>query len=242
MAERAARHQRRICAEWGLPDLADEFIAAHGDRVLHGPFTGLRYWRGGDAPVAKLLGVYESEISSWFAQSLSQSPPRFVDVGAADGYYAVGVKVASPATEVVAFEISATARGELADLARLNGVSVDIRRGASAQALRALPLERALLLCDIEGAEADVLPPLVPALAQTTLIVELHEHVRPGVTDRLTRCFTETHSIDIARARRPEPASLTELAIFDADRRAVALNEHRRAVMAWALFRPRRPS
>jgi hypothetical protein len=242
MAERAARHQRRICAKWGLPDLADRFVAAHGDRVLYGPFTGLRYWRGGDSPVAKLLGVYESEISPWFADSLAQLPPRFVDIGAADGYYAVGVKVASPATEVVAFEISATARGELGELARLNGVSIDIRRGASAQALRRLPLEGALVLCDIEGAEADVLPPLVPSLAATTLIVELHEHARPGVTDRLTRCFATTHAIDIAHACRHEPASFTELAIFDADRRAVALNEHRRAVMAWARFRPHRLS
>jgi hypothetical protein len=239
MAERAARHQRDLGDDLGFPRLADQFVAVHGDRVLHGPFTGLRYWRGGDAPVAKLLGTYESEISPWFTDVLADPPPLFVDIGAADGYYAVGVKVASPETEVVAFEISATARGELAELARLNGVGIDIRRRASARAIRTLPLSGALLLCDIEGAEADVLPPLAPALMRTTLIVELHEHSRPAVTDLLTRCFRTTHTIERVHTRGREPASFHELAILDAKQRAAALNERRRATMAWARFTPR---
>ena len=139
MAERAARHQRYICDEAGLPRLADHFVAVHGDQVLHGPFVGLRYWRGGDAAVAKLLGAYESEISPWFTHALAASPPLFLDLGAADGYYAVGVKVASPDTEVVAFEISATARRELVELATLNGVTIDIRRRASPGRFGACP-------------------------------------------------------------------------------------------------------
>jgi hypothetical protein len=240
MAERAAKHQRYICDEAGLPRLADEFVAVHGDRVLHGPFAGLRYWRGGDAAVAKLLGAYEHEISPWFTQALADSPPLFLDLGAADGYYAVGVKVASPQTQVVAFEISATARQELVDLATLNGVTIDIRRRASPRTIRSLPLRGALLLCDIEGGEADVLPPLASALAQTVLIVELHEHARPDVTDLLTRSFAPTHTIEIVQVGERRPASFPELAMLDPDRRAAAVNERRYETMAWARFTPRR--
>lgn len=239
MAERAARHQRYICDEAGLPRLADQFVAVHGDRVLHGPFVGLRYWRGGDAAVAKLLGAYESEISPWFTHALAASPPVFLDLGAADGYYAVGVKVASPDTEVVAFEISATARRELVELATRNGVTIDIRRRASPRTIRSLPLRGALLLCDIEGAEADVLPPLAPALAQTVLIVELHEHARPGVTDLLRRSFGATHTIEVAGAGEREPGSFPELAMLDPDQGAAAVNERRHDTMAWARFIPR---
>jgi hypothetical protein len=52
-ADRAAHYERGIRADWGLHAMADQFIASHGDHVLHGPFTGLRYWRGGDIPVAR---------------------------------------------------------------------------------------------------------------------------------------------------------------------------------------------
>ena len=235
MAERAARYERRRRREWGLPEMADEFIAVHGDRVLRGPFAGLRYWRGGDAPVAKLVGAYERELTGWLAEAVAAAPPVFVDFGAADGFYAVGMKVACPAIRSIAFELSATARRELRMVAQLNDIQVDIRRRASKAVLGSLPLERALLLCDIEGAEADVLTP--EPLRNTTVIVELHEAIRPGVTALLSDRFANTHTIEVVGQALRDPSQFQELKVVRDPK--VALDEHRGAVpMKWALFVP----
>lgn len=67
-----------------------------GDRATFaaGLFVGLRYPAGrladADPPSAKPRGACEQEISDVL---LLSSPATFVDVGSADGYYAVGVAV-----------------------------------------------------------------------------------------------------------------------------------------------------
>jgi hypothetical protein len=224
MAERAARYERSLRASWRLPEAADAFMKENGDRVYSGPFAGLRYWRGGDSPMAKLAGSYELEIAPWIAEALAVRPPVFVDLGAADGYYAVGVKVVQPGARVIAFELASTARRELRRLADLNGVQIEIRRRASARAVSRLPLSRALVLCDIEGAEAGVLSTrLVRRLETATVIVELHEHARPGIAELLADRFRRTHALNFVCSQPRDGA-------FD---------EHRVASMRWARFTPR---
>jgi len=236
MADRAARYERGLRAEWGLPELADAFIAAHGDRVLTGPVRGLRYTRTGDAPVAKLLGAYEHEIAPWLELALSAQPPLFVDLGAADGYYAVGVKLRCAATRVVAYELAATARRELEALAALNEVSIEIRARATAQSLRDLDLSDGLVLCDIEGAEADVLLPR--SLASCTIIVELHDHLRPGVTDLLVDRFDRSHGVEFVHSTSQDRGAYPALEALPEAQRASALSEHR-TLTTWARFTPR---
>ena len=237
MANRAARYERTIREKWGLPALADAFIAVHGDHVLAGPMQGLRYTRTGDAPVAKLLGVYEIEIAGWIEEGLVARPSVFVDLGAADGYYAVGAKVRCPGIDVIAFELAPIARRELEELGAINGVQVDIRGQATAQTLADLPLHDAMLLCDIEGAEAEVLDP--SPLATCTVIVELHEQVSPGVTDLLLRRFSDTHHGEIVRSAPRDPRGFPQLSVLTPTQQALALDEHR-GDMAWARFTPQR--
>src|SRR4051812_6196952 len=98
MADRAALHSRRYRDAVGVTDLARRFITRHGDIVKSGPFAGLRYAAEGDTPIAKLLGVYEDAVQKWLAEELRGRPETFINLGSGDGYYAVGVKLASPRT------------------------------------------------------------------------------------------------------------------------------------------------
>jgi hypothetical protein len=53
-------------------------------------------------------------------------------------------------------------------------------------------------MCDIEGAEHDLLnPAAAPALAGMDLIVESHECLMPGITQRLLDRFSTTHHITV---------------------------------------------
>ena len=53
---------------------------------------------------------------------------------------------------------------------------------------------RVLVLCDIEGAQRELLDPqAAPALAGMDLIVESHECLQPGITQILVDRFAATH-------------------------------------------------
>ncbi|MCS7063959.1 MAG: hypothetical protein NZM04_07975, partial [Methylacidiphilales bacterium] len=64
-----------------------------GNRVRHGPFAGMVYENDTfccSAIAPKLLGSYEREIQPWIESLLLDRWEGVVDVGCAEGYYAVG--------------------------------------------------------------------------------------------------------------------------------------------------------
>jgi hypothetical protein len=57
-----------------------------------------------------------------------------------------------------------------------------------------------LVLCDIEGAEKDLLDPdVAPSLKGMDLIVESHECLLPGITQLLLNRFKDTHQITLVQ-------------------------------------------
>ncbi len=87
------RHARRFESRLGLPSLAREFTARHGFTIFSGPFAGMAYVARavGSAVVPKLVGSYEQELHGVLAD-IAQTPYMVVvDVGCAEGYYAVGL-------------------------------------------------------------------------------------------------------------------------------------------------------
>jgi hypothetical protein len=186
--------------------------------VRHGPFSGIKYSSAsmGSLLGAKIFGTYESEISGWFSQAMQDDGyDTFVDVGCAEGYYAVGMAVRCPRLTVFAYDIDETARCLATDLARLNDVNdrVSVAGFCSASDLQGVlsKAPRPLLLVDIEGYE-DVLldPSLVPAVTRSDIIVELHEHKRPGVTYRILDRFSSSHHID-AIAAMPDEWKISQI-------------------------------
>src|SRR4051812_49114802 len=109
VAERSLRASRRLRREWGLTGLAERYAGTHGTTVARGPFAGLQYPPAGladvDAAVAKLVGSYEAELYPVFARWLEHGSGLFVDVGSADGYFAVGVAVADASATVHAYDL-----------------------------------------------------------------------------------------------------------------------------------------
>ena len=94
-------------------------------KVKDGPFAGMRYVQTAccSAFPPKVLGTYEMEIWDCLAPCLQWNGGLFVDVGAAEGYYAVGMLVRNPSLRTVAFEAEPESRKVLAELGNLNGVA-----------------------------------------------------------------------------------------------------------------------
>src|SRR5687767_13183612 len=77
-------------------------------RVRHGVFAGMHYpamEAAGSAIFPKLAGCYEAELRSLMEQIVRTPYTTVVDVGCAEGYYAVGLALRMPQVNVLAFDM-----------------------------------------------------------------------------------------------------------------------------------------
>jgi hypothetical protein len=237
---RTAAFRRRIAGP------TQAYLHRYGLEVRHGPFAGMRYLPGLEATsgdlVGKLLGAYEAELHPAIEAWLAAAPERIVDVGSAEGYYAVGLAHALPATTVYAYDIDPVARQRCAELAALNGVQdrVVIGEACTPATLAEHPATGVALLADCEGYERVLLDPgAAPQLRGWAILVELHEFLDREITDTLRERFAATHDVDVIEGEVRDGAQYAELSdVSPADRR-VLLSEHRPAHMRWMALSPR---
>lgn len=219
-----------------------------GRAVQTGPFRGLRYVRTGswgeDMP-AKLLGSYEAELHDELEALIAIGHDRVVNVGCAEGYYAVGLALRLPRAMVFAFDIDARARYLCRRLAQKNGVidRVRVAGRCTPALLNDIAVGRPLIVVDCEGCELQLLRPAVaPALLAADLLVELHDFVDPGISAEIVASFEATHDITLVDSAERDTESYAALAQLSMADRAEALSEHRPGPMQWAVLRAKRPS
>jgi hypothetical protein len=238
MADRALRHQLRLHAESGQLDAARRFVEMNGPDVRRGPIRGMRYAADRVVATQKLIGAYERELHEWLERALDRGPSRFVDIGAADGYYAIGI--ARRGIPVEAFEMSRLARRQLAELAELNGVTLRVHGIATAARLRRLPLDRALVLSDCEGAEVDIFDARTVARLRTaTVLIEVHESLRPGAEAALRQRFSKTHACQRTAPGVHDQRDYPELAAAGPLDWQSTIDDVRSGETPWLLFTPR---
>jgi hypothetical protein len=189
----------RMLAKWRSHMLSD-MLKAKDATVLGGPFAGMRFDAVTEGNLAaKLMGGYERELQPFVARFLQAGFVRLVDIGCAEGYYAVGFALRCPGTTVHAFDIAEVAQAACRRHAALNGVADRVRVGGAFAPglLDEIGSQRTLLICDAEGAEAELMDPeKYPALrAVEALIVECHEEARPGVTEKIRALFAPSHAV-----------------------------------------------
>jgi len=191
----------RIAAMWRSSALAQTFIGRTGATVVAGgPFAGMTYVNSATegALIARLLGVYESELHLHFEAFIAEGLDCVIDVGCAEGYYAVGLARRMPDVTVYAHDILAAARSACAVMAAENGVAERVVIGGEFQPedFQQFAGRRTLVLVDAEGAEVDILDPARgPALTRMNIIVETHDLYRPDTLATLMERFSPTHSI-----------------------------------------------
>src|SRR5690606_14961053 len=110
--------------------------------------------------------------------------------------------------------MDATARATLEDMVRGNEVSdrIEVRGGCGPEELREAVGDGVdtLVVCDVEGHEAELLDPQrCPGLQRAHVLVELHEFVHRGIGALLVRRFEPTHRVseipETARSIRDFP-------------------------------------
>jgi precorrin-6B methylase 2 len=235
----------RLLGRWRSRVLANTYFMQEGTRVRSGPFAGMDYVLKATegALIPRLLGTYECELHPHLLAFAREGLDTVIDVGCAEGYYAVGLARLMPEAVVHAFDIDEQARAACAELAARNGVAgrVVIGGAFAPDGFEAFAGRRVLVMVDAEGGELDVLQPaLSPALAQMSLIVETHDVYRRDAMAEIVRRFTSTHEITVVR-EQPKvfdpPEWLRDLGHLD---QLLAVWEWRIRPTPWLVMRPKR--
>ena len=201
---RSRNQQKRLHREWGVDRATKEMIDEYGLSVLHGPFRGMRYPKSSLASrdgIPILFATYELELHPVIERVAKEQYDRIIDVGSAEGYYAVGLAIRTSAP-VFAFDCEPRERAYLRQMARLNDVAerVHTKSWCNARILDTLTRgRRCLVMSDSEGYELSLFQGTVlSALKECDLIIELHETV-PGkdVQSIVIERFRRSHNVKI---------------------------------------------
>jgi hypothetical protein len=220
-----------------------------GGNVHAGPFKGMRYISSAfySCYIPKLLGIYERELYGAVEESIRLSPDLIIDVGAAEGYYAVGLAIRCPSSRVVAYEMDPRGQSLLAEMCRANSQEkhVEIRGRCDRNELQSTlqSADHPLAVVDCEGYEIILLDPRrVPGLLKTTILVELHDFILPGIAEELTERFSPTHQVDriwqTERSNSDFPFDSAYVRLLQRSHVPWAVSEWRPCRMSWLWMRP----
>ncbi len=197
---RSRNYQKQLLREWGFIQAAQEFVSVRGTTVSNGPFMGMMYPRScvfNRHSIPFLLGTYELEIQPVIEEVISKRFERIIDVGCAEGYYAVGLARRTDAT-IYAFDCEPRERSYCREMAHKNGVGdrVHVRSWCNGQTLKALAVGRCLVISDCEGYEIDLFSnEVIAALKSCDLIIELHdEFLGKEVSPKMLKRFKDSHN------------------------------------------------
>lgn len=228
----------RLLAKWRSAMIVNTILKKDGPLVSAGPFKGMTYITAGSegSTSARLLGAYETALHPVIEDIVARGYEQVIDVGCAEGYYAVGLARRTPQARIIARDLNPDAREKCAELARANGVLHQIEIGG-AMAHGDFDIcahAKTLVICDIEGAEAQLLDPeRATGLRAADILVEVHDCFVAGLSGQIALRFAASH--DVQTLQRSAPAGLLPdwmNALSDLDR-LLALWEWRIGPTPW---------
>lgn len=183
-----------------------------GNRVHSGPFAGMviperaPHWEDGNAG-CKLVGAYETELHDAIAYAQWRRPKVIVNVGCAEGYYAIGLKRLMGSARMYAFDTKIESLELCREYAARNEADIRIDLGCQRPGELRLADERGhrLYVVDCEGDEQTLIDPMLcPELQRADLIIECHDFLQDGVSAVLADRLAQTHRIQLIRQRVPD--------------------------------------
>lgn len=192
----------RLLGKWRSVLIQNTFINKLGTTVLQGPLAGLNFIEQSSegCHIAKLIGCYEQPLHPVIYDIISSNYSTVLNIGSAEGYYAVGLARKMLKSKVMAFDLDCKAQEACRLLAKKNNVSdrVAVFEEFKPEDFELYPNEKVVVFCDIEGGEEELLrPDKFIGLKAMDLIVESHECLKPGITRKLVERFSDSHDIKV---------------------------------------------
>ncbi|MBC7650287.1 MAG: hypothetical protein H7101_00905 [Deinococcales bacterium] len=219
---------------WGRISLPQYFFAVLlPKKILSGPFSGMKYINSstGSVVLPKLIGTYENELHNVWESLRSKTYDNFIDVGAAEGYYAIGISkyIFKNTIPVIAFELTKRGQNQIRKLASINNLTnINIKGVGTPEILeKVINHKRCFILIDVEGEEFTLLDPNIINFSKCDILVEVHTSELINMQQILIKRFENTHSINIIRPQRKELPTGTQFPNLVHKNKKYFLNEFR---------------
>ena len=238
--ETVAERLERVSLE--VYDLCDGVIS---QGLFSGMQLGQDTWWGKSDLGSQCLGFYEKEI----LEIITANGPydNFIDIGAADGYYAIGMLHSVMASRAICFEVSDKGRVAIRKNWQTNGSPglLEILGEANEVTVSALSpviTTKSLVLIDIEGFEFELLTPkVVSILSKCDVIVEIHNWVEdfPNRYKSLLMTLDNYFRIEIVKRSDRNTVDCSLLRSFTDDNRLLVTSERRPCLMRFLHLSPK---
>ena len=231
---------------WSI--LSYEHAKKHNFIVQYGIFKNLKMnhdisWGRGDI-ASKIYGFYENKIQ----QKLKDiNNPILIDIGAADGFFAIGSLKSKICEFCYAFEETKKSRENLSKTAKINNVQNKlsiIGKVTKDNFFTLLPskinFSEVTILCDIEGGEFDFFSDEILATIRcSNIIIEIHKNHNKNLEIDLLERVKKYFDVSIIIDNDKNFESVSELhALNDIDRNLIC-SEGRSYIGKWWHLSPK---
>ena len=227
--------------------LSSKISKIYNNTVQQGPFKGMiinedQFWGPGDRS-SKILGLYEKEIQDLIVSiQKDKDYSTFVDIGGADGFFAIGSLVNNLFEKCEVFEISKKGRNSIQKNSKKNNVydSIKIHDKASKRSLIKIDnINNSLILCDIEGGEYELFDEkLINEIYPSDIIIEIHKDKENSLVNFEKR-FTKTYSLTKITQEPRSLKNFKELENINDNNRALIMSEGRSGIQEWWYLSPK---
>lgn len=249
MDERLETHEvlnrlLRHMGQWRQTMIGNGYHRRYGTTIYAGPFKGMEYLDHSTegALLPRLLGCYEAELHDDLRAFAAEGIDTIVDIGCAEGYYAVGLARMMPDARIHAFDTDPGARRACAELAEKNGVRdrIEIGETFTGDMFERFVDARALVMIDTEGFEEELMrPDEWPALARLNIIMETHPEVHPDIVRTMRTRFAPTHDIQVRTTANRAVELPPEIGVLNQLDQLIATWEYRTTPTPWFVMRPK---
>lgn len=215
--------------------------------VVSGPFKGMKYQvvEAIDNYIApKLIGTYEIELREIVEEICKENYSTIINIGCAEGYYAVGFALRKTNANIYAYDIDPKARELCLTMAKANGVEerVKVEEIFTMRTIpKILPIDQGLIFCDCEGAEKSIFyndgENWVQLIDRFDLLIEIHDVYRPGISKYIYDLFSASHDIQIIYSvndfLRPSIFDFPITKELSLDTKTKLMAEGRPGIMEW---------
>ena len=231
---------------WSI--LSYEHAKKHNFIVQYGIFKNLKMnhdisWGRGDI-ASKIYGFYENKIQ----QKLKDiNNPILIDIGAADGFFAIGSLKSKICEFCYAFEETKKSRENLSKTAKINNVQNKlsiIGKVTKDNFFTLLPskinFSEVTILCDIEGGEFDFFSDeILATIRDSNIIIEIHKNHNKNLEIDLLERVKKYFDVSIIIDNDKNFEGVSELhALNDIDRNLIC-SEGRSYIGKWWHLSPK---
>ena len=225
-------------------------LQKNGPIVAHGPFKGMRLnLKSGWSKysfITQNLGSYEEHITKKLID-LSNNSSRFINIGASDGYFVIGLSYIKVFSDVIAFEINKDLRMQMHENSIKNNLNnqIKIYKEANFEIISKILSDnkKSTILIDIEGAEYNLLDEkMLNLMKRHYLICEMHPWmIKDGLEleKKLIKIASQNFYVDYIERNNYNPNKFKELDDLTDEQRLIALGEGRAKNMKWIFLSPK---